>query len=80
MEDRIHETIKQIHDIKKAKNKHPDFATFAEVVKEETKFTVKHSEDYLAVFRRIKEALNALNRAGIIRVGETINDKYLELI
>ena len=80
MEDRIHELIIRIHGIKKAKNIHPDFVTFVEVVESETKFTEKHSEDYLVVFRRIKEALNALNRAGIISVGDTINDKYLELI
>ena len=78
MKNKVLETIQMIHDSKSGVTV-PDFAIFKEIVEILTATTVKHSKEYQSILSDIKKALNSLNAEKIIRVGDVINDKYIEL-
>ena len=61
----ITEIINQIEEDKKARNVFPTYALFLEIVR------IHGNRD------EVKDELNKLYKEGKIKIGETVNDKYI---
>ncbi len=79
MTNYIKKKIKGIHEAKIGHD--PRFATFKELMQEITteQGLEKHSKPYMELLSEVKEILNLLHRDGLLKVGDTLNDKYLIL-
>jgi hypothetical protein len=59
------DTIRRLTEEKRAANRFPTHVLFIDLQKQ--------------VAQQVRDELNALHRDGIIKVGKTVNDKYIEL-
>lgn len=79
MTNYIKDKIKALTEQKKHHD--PGFCTFKKLMTDisEEKGVEKHSKPYMELLSEVKEILNLLHRDGLLKVGDTLNDKYLIL-